>query len=147
MIISHAHTKDRVHQAFNVILDFYGMEGESPDFKRRDGWEERYKYLNDHHKNFDDITNVILTLGIFGHAPAQQAFIEFLSNEVFTEKLLHADKECVQHWIPQITCEDQRAKILKIVPDKLKGLKTDRDLIDDEGKPKKAGGLFSCCSS
>ncbi|XP_060559595.1 uncharacterized protein LOC132719761 isoform X2 [Ruditapes philippinarum] len=100
-------TRNRVLRAFEMMLDFYGMQlvdDVHGRIKRSDkGWEQRYEHLNRSRHNYLRITRILKSLGELGFERFQAPWVEFLIDEaVINKELPNLNGGCLMHWISAV---------------------------------------------
>ncbi|XP_060588616.1 opioid growth factor receptor-like protein 1 [Ruditapes philippinarum] len=109
----------RVYDAFDVLLDFYGMELYNDikgKFKRKKRtYKERYDYLQSYPlESYRRITRVLVSIGELGLERFQVPWIEFLIKEGIENELFPTlDGQSIMHWIASIKDEEERQEMFR----------------------------------
>ncbi|XP_052217811.1 opioid growth factor receptor-like protein 1 isoform X2 [Dreissena polymorpha] len=105
----------RVQQAYQMMLDFYGMELARDDGSIRRckaNWKDRYAHLNRSRHNYLRITRIIKSLGLLGYEHFQLPWVKFLIEEAFSDYgELPGVRSSVLYWVYAINDETEQATI------------------------------------
>ncbi|XP_052785370.1 uncharacterized protein DDB_G0290685-like [Mya arenaria] len=106
--------RDRVLQAYKMMLDFYGMELEDVNSGKvrrcETNWKERFEHLNRSYHNYMRITRIIKSLGELGFEHLQRGLVRFIITEaVVTKELNRMNGDSVNFWIQAIKDEHDQS--------------------------------------
>ncbi|CAE1283396.1 Opioid growth factor receptor-like protein 1,Opioid growth factor receptor [Acanthosepion pharaonis] len=102
--------RGKVKAAFEMMLDFYGMElTKNNEFKLAENSEERLAELNKRYNhNFLRITRILLALKELGHKELTLPWMKFLADLIYKENKLNCAQSSFENfWIDTLDAEDK----------------------------------------
>lgn len=101
--------RNRVKRAFEMMLDFYGMELDGTNFKLTWNCKERLQELNKWgNHNFLRISRILLALKELGHSNLMLPWMIFLADLIYKfDSLDKAKSSFEQHWIETLDATDK----------------------------------------
>lgn len=101
--------KNRMKEAFEMMLNFYGMRLVHDEFSVAENYAERFRELNQWgNHNFLRISRILLALKECGHNSLMRPWLEFLSHHIYESKYLsEASSSFEKHWINTLDAEDR----------------------------------------
>ncbi|XP_045174331.2 putative uncharacterized protein DDB_G0277255 [Mercenaria mercenaria] len=131
--------RDKVLEAFKMMLDFYGMELELEPltFKRGDNWKERYEHLNRSIHNHFRITRIIKALGELGWQQLQKPWLEFMIHEATINQVLPKlnNDSTMSHFIDGLKEDEEKGMIYHLLADlNVTSHKNAADVSENDGK-------------
>eukprot|EP01080_Neovahlkampfia_damariscottae_P006802 gene6802-10968_t len=104
--------KKRLIRAFEMMLDFFGMELKDEGlglFERKNNWQERYHSLKTTPHNFLRISRIIKSLVELGQTKLASGFVNFLVKEILENgQLENGIQSLISFWIPSLPISDKK---------------------------------------